>query len=546
MLTSFLMALTLAAGQVQYPARAVSYQPPAPAASTNGSSENGCAKNCAAKKEDSNENGSKSEDADKKDTKDQAEPHSGENGFAECIKPKREDGGFPFRLYKAYYDEFFPSKKENREEEPEKPRRALPSPFDAPPFPSSEWQGYPLIGVPAPDPGQYPLMKALYGANTDWSEWIKNSRISFSGWVNASGNWSTARNNNIPEVYWIVPNRYELDQLVFKLERYPDTVQADHIDWGFRIVSLYGMDYRYTTAGGWGSDQLLEHNLLYGWDPTEVYFNVYIPGFLGGTDIRVGRWIACPDIETQYSLDNFMGTHSILFAVDTYTDTGVLLTQMLNKQWTVQVGINSGTDMAPWYKGSLLTGMAGIRWVACDNNDSVYAWVNAVNSGEFRHFQQYGGPLGHENFNYVVASWQHRFNKDVQTRFESYYMWERNGELGGTPSQGPVKPFGGGGGDGITIPGLSQSYGVLNYTAFAFTRNDYFTIRNEWYRDETGYRQGARGVFTSHSIGLSHYFNDVFVVRPEIGYYRNWTNPNFDSGTKNGIWVYGLDMTFRF
>jgi len=60
------------------------------------------------------------------------------------------------------------------------------------------------------------------------------------------------------------------------------------------------------------------------------------------------------------------------------------------------------------------------------------------------------------------------------------------------------------------------------------------------------HRQGARGVFTSNSIGLSHYFNDVFVVRPEIGYYRNWTNPNFDNGTKHGIWLYGFDMTLRF
>src|SRR4029077_2136770 len=213
------------------------------------------------------------------------EPKSGENGFAEFIKPKREDGGFARRLYKAYYDQFFPAKTNGEEEEtPEPARRALPSPWDSPPFPNSEWQGYPLIGVPAPDPGQYPIMKAIYGANTDWSEWIKNSRISFSGWVNASGNWSTARNNNIPEVYWIVPNHYELDQLVFKLERYPDTVQTDHIDWGFRIISLYGMDYRYTMAGGWGSDQLLEHNLLYGWDPVEQYFKVYLPGVFAGTE----------------------------------------------------------------------------------------------------------------------------------------------------------------------------------------------------------------------------------------------------------------------
>jgi hypothetical protein len=492
---------------------------------------------CSANEEKEKKNNNGNGDANK-------EPKSGEDGFHDCIKPKKATGCFPYRLYKAYYDEFFPPP--DQPEEPEKPRRAFPSPWDAPPFPGSEYQGYPLLGVPAPDPGQYPVMKAIYGANTGWSDWIKDSKISFSGWVTSAGNWSTAKQNNSPAAYWIVPNRYELDQLVFKLERYPDTVQTDHMDWGFRALVLYGMDYRFTTAGGWFSDQLLEHNLLYGWDPVEVYFNVYIPGFLGGTDIRVGRWIACPDIETQYSLDNYLGSHTLLFAVDTYTQTGVMITQKLNEQWEVQGVVHAGTDMAPWYKGSLLTGAAGIRWVGKENNDAVYAWLNAINSAQFRHFVQYGVPLGHENFNYFVATWEHRFNKDVHTKTEAYYMWERNAEVGGTPSLGPVQPFGGGGGDGTLIPGLSQSYGVINYTNFAFTRKDYFTIRNEWYKDETGYRLGTRGAYTTHTVGMSHYFNDVFVVRPEIGYYRNWENPAFDNGTKHGIWLYGFDVTLRF
>ena len=38
--------------------------------------------------------------------------------FAEFLKPKREDGCFPYRLYKAYYEEFFPPKS-NGEEAPE-------------------------------------------------------------------------------------------------------------------------------------------------------------------------------------------------------------------------------------------------------------------------------------------------------------------------------------------------------------------------------------------------------------------------------------------
>ena len=41
--------------------------------------------------------------------------------------------------------------------------------------------------------------------------------------------------------------------------------------------AIYGIDYRYMTAGGWFSDQLLKHNFLYGWDPTEQYIDVYVP-----------------------------------------------------------------------------------------------------------------------------------------------------------------------------------------------------------------------------------------------------------------------------
>src|SRR5262249_3177699 len=241
------------------------------------------------------------------------------------------EGGFFFcRLLRAYKQEFTKKDNGNGDEE-EQPRRAMPSPWSSPPFPSSEYQGYPLIGVPA-STTIYPLMKAIYGG--PWGEEIKDSRITAYGWVNASGNWSTAKNSNTPDSYWIVPNRYELDQFVFRLERLPDTVQTDRMDWGVRDKALNGVDYHYITAGGWFSRQLLLHNALYGWDPTELYFDWYIPWVAEGMIFRVGRWIACPDIETQFAPDNYMGTHSILFTFDTYTQTGLWLTLMLNKQWS--------------------------------------------------------------------------------------------------------------------------------------------------------------------------------------------------------------------
>ena len=323
-------------------------------------------------------------------------------------------------------------------------------------------------------------------------------------------------------------------------------MQTDHVDWGFRSTALYGIDYRYMTAGGWFSDQLLKHNALYGWDPTEQYIDLYVPYVAQGLIVRVGRWIACPDIETQFAPDNYMGTHSILFTFDTYTQTGLWTTVMLNKQWTVQAGINAGNDMAPWYKGAVPCGTVGVRWVSCDNKDSIYTMLNQIDSAEFRHFDQYGQPLGHDNFNYLVSTWQHNFCEQVHTKTEAYYMWQRDAELGGTPSAGPLKSFGGGGGDGVLLPGLSQTYGAVNYTMFQLSKQDFFTVRNEYWRDERGMRSGFPGTYTSHAVGLTHNFNSTLQMRPEIGYYRNWTNPAFDLGNSKGMWLYGVDVTLRF
>jgi hypothetical protein len=424
-------------------------------------------------------------------------------------------------------------------------RRALPPPLPSPPMPSGEWQGYPLIGVP-PDTTRYPLMKELQGT---WpGDLLDSERIRVYGWINAAGNLSTSRNSNMPDSYWIVPNRFELDQIVIRAERQVDSVQTDHIDWGFRSSFMYGIDYRYFTAGGWepASTQLLKHNLLYGGDPTEQYLDVYVPWVAQGMIVRVGRWIACPDIETQFAPDNYMGTHSILFTFDTYTQTGVMATFMLSKQWMVQACINAGDDMAPWYTGATPCGMFGVRWVSESNNDSIYAVLNQINNGKFRRFLLDGQPAGHDNFNYPVVTWQHRFNDVVHMKTEGYIMWSHNAVTGGTVSIGPAKPFGGGGGIGTDIPGVALTYGVVNYTMFHLSQKAFITLRNEWWRDEDGERSGFPGTYTSDAIGLTYNFTPELQVRPEIGYYRNWTMPAFDLGTKHGMLLAGFDVTLRF
>jgi hypothetical protein len=419
----------------------------------------------------------------------------------------------------------------------------MPSPFDSPPFPGSEYQGYPLIGVP-PDNTQWPLMRAIQG--TWYDDLLNSNRIRLYGWVTAEGNLTNAKDSNTPTSYWIRPNKLDVDQVVFRLERQEDTVQTDHMDWGFRATIDWGIDYRYFTAGGWLSHQLLVNNNLYGWDPTELYYDLYVPWVAQGMIIRVGRWIACPDIETQFAPDNYMGSHSILFTYDTYTQTGIMLTFMLSKQWTAQAVLHSGTDMAPWYPGAIPTGAFGIRWVSQSNNDAMYTWLNAINDAKFRRFDVDGQPAGHDNFNYLVSTWEHRFNRYFITKTEAYFMWQRDAVVGGTPSIGPPEPFGGGGGIGPDIPGITYDFGVVNFTVLQLDKKSFVTFRNEWWKDTRGERTGFASTYTSDAIGLSHNFTPWLQVRPELGYYRSWTTPAFDLGTKRNLYMAAFDVTLRF
>ena len=169
--------------------------------------------------------------------------------------------------------------------------RVLPSPLPSLPFPGSDWDGGPVIGE-ANDNTYYPLQKWLGGADN-------KNRIRIFGWVDVGGDLSTSKNSNAPTAYDLVPNRVELDQVILRFERDPNTVQQDKVDWGFMFDNIYGTDYRYTIAKGIFSDQLLKYNHLYGYDPAQFYGLLYIPKVAEGMLIKVGRFISPSDIEAQ-------------------------------------------------------------------------------------------------------------------------------------------------------------------------------------------------------------------------------------------------------
>jgi hypothetical protein len=333
-------------------------------------------------------------------------------------------------------------------------RRIPPAPFDSPPFPSGDWQigGTPIIG----DPGNvapWPLMEAIY-AGPNCEAW-KKSRIQIYGWEDFSWNVSTSTNTrrgpnaNFPLIYDLRPNRFEQNQFVLYIERVPDEFQTDHIDWGFRISGVYGLDYRFMISRGLFSEQLLKHNNYYGFDMPMVYFDIYIPQVFKGMNVRIGRIISEPDIEAQLAPNNLMSSHSLVYGFDNYTQTGIFTTTKINDQWTVQAGISNGTDVALWQDdpGNQPTGTVMVQWTAPNQKDSIYAGDNAFNNGEF----------GYNNLQQIVGTWTHKFNDRIYTATEGLYMYMDDAKTHPTstvPFQSGSFPV---------EPGYAPEWGILNY-----------------------------------------------------------------------------------
>src|SRR5258708_3291719 len=160
-----------------------------------------------------------------------------------------------------------------------------PTPQTTPPMPFTEWPygGTTAIGVTRPGSADSPLMAAI--SNTSVGQWMNDNHFQVYGWVNTGFNVSsntTLPGGNAPIAYMYTPNTIQLDQAVVYLDRFPDTVQKDHIDWGLRLSAIYGENYRYTTAYGIASYQLLKKNNVNGYDFPMAYGELYFPQFADG------------------------------------------------------------------------------------------------------------------------------------------------------------------------------------------------------------------------------------------------------------------------
>jgi hypothetical protein len=459
---------------------------------------------------------------------------------------------------------------------------APPTPQGSPPMPFAEWPygGTQNIAKTIPNAIDSPLMVAI--ANTQTGKWLGDNHIQIYGWLAPGGNISS--NNvrpagNLPISYDYTPNAIQLDQAVLYVERVPDEVQNDHYDWGFRVSGLYGTDYRYTTAYGLFSNQLLKSNSVNGYDMPMIYADFYFP-VMQGLNFRVGRFISIPDIEAQLAPNNYTYVHSLTYTWDNYTNSGFEATLALTKNWILQFGTTIGTEALPWHYGQTIPNLwtqagnadplypgttmlkdpgavpsftFGVRWTSSDGKDDINLVADGINGGQYgyNNLQWYGFTYYHkldDNWHFAFETWNiHANNVPNNNNALTNSIIAGGGEpfspqfmpfnatnsvsCGGASMQGVVLPNGT---PGVPLTCSAMAQTVLLYVNYSPDKLNNISLRTEYFNDKNGFRTGVATDYLDFALSWQHWLSPQVEIRPEVGYYRSLQNPAFN-GNSNAL-----------
>ncbi len=453
-----------------------------------------------------------------------------------------------------------------------------PAAQTTPPMPFTEWPygAATALGVTRPGSVDSPLMSAI--AHTSVGNWLNDNHFQLYGWLDGGGNLSTNSQKpggNAPAAYLYTPNTVQLDQAVLYLDRFPDTVQKDHIDWGMRASVMYGENYRYTTAYGLLSNQLLQKNKVNGFDFPMLYGELYVPQVAQGLMLRLGRFISIPDIEAQLAPNNYMYTHSMTYTFDNYTNTGLMATVAVNRNLMVQAGVVAGTESTighlharlnnpypnvpgtgpgdtgynPLYPDSTFKKDPGAKpsFSACVRYDTdsgktdLNVCADAINNGQY----------GYNNLQWFGFTFYHQFDEHWHVSYEAYDLYQKkvpnalNSDVqtiyanGGAPFSSRFIPFNAPDQaicDNATVETCRASViGTVAYINYSPDAMNNFSLRPEYFWDRQGQRTGVKTAYTNLAVGWQHWFSPQIEVRPEVAYYRALKGPAFNGNANAGI-----------
>jgi hypothetical protein len=87
---------------------------------------------------------------------------------------------------------------------------------------------------------------------------------------------------------------------------------------------------------------------------------------------------------------NYLFTHSLMFTVDWYTQTGINADVKLNDHRSIMAGIHAGDDVASWNRAAHPAAMLMVCWLSKSNNDTIYRDIDSLNGPPHSWFEGVG------------------------------------------------------------------------------------------------------------------------------------------------------------
>ncbi len=319
----------------------------------------------------------------------------------------------------------------------------------------------------------------------------------------------------------------------------------------------------------------MKKNKVNGFDFPMLYGELYVPNVAQGLVLRAGRFISIPDIEAQLAPNNYMYTHSMTYTFDNYTNTGLMGTVFLTKNWSVQGGIVAGTESTlghlrsrvsnpypnvpgsgpgdPGYNplypnatfkkdpGAMPSYSGCVRGQSDSGWDAVNLCADAINTGQY----------GYNNLQWYGFTAYHRFDEHWHLSFEAYELFQRNvpnadnGDVqtiyanGGSPFSSAFMPYNAPNlahcGNVDIVRCRAKAVGVVVYLNYSPDSLNNFSLRPEMYFDPQGQRTGTPTRYYNLALGWQHWLSPQIEVRPEIAFYHSTRGPAFNGNSNAGI-----------
>src|ERR1700677_1737824 len=173
----------------------------------------------------------------------------------------------------------------------------------------------------------------------------------------------------------------------------------------------------------------------------------------------------------------------MLYTIDPYTQTGIVVTIKLSDHWLIQTGFSGGNDVAPWTKDATPTGTACVDYTWSKGGDALYTCANSFNKGKY----------AYNNLQSYFETYYHKFNAKWHTDTEYWYMYERDvPNIAGNVANPVPTELGANG--AFCHEGQLRCYApetaIVNYLEYEKDKKNYISIRNEYVDDIRGQRTG--------------------------------------------------------